>query len=679
MYSQVVHRDKNDLTDYPVVISCLPDHQYPVSDQIVLLGETSDLSVRQKQLALIISKTDVAQDLDDDLYDLTRRYSSVAKRLECSLDFAFCTQALYDDYQPKVAPSVLNDHDSVDGESNELIREFNMIISEAMKLKASDIHVEARPAATLLRLRVNGELITLREWPYAFGLHLINAVYRELNSELEVSFDPKSQQSRVINKNFNNQRIRLRITTTAAAPDGLDLVVQLTILSHSQKTELVELGFNENQIRLLTAGVMRPSGVVVIAGSAQSGKTMTARNLLIDKIQKSKNRIKAITIDAPIENYISGATQLSIEHDNAHQMDIRKISESIDLLDPDILMLDQIKSGDSLRLLASFVNAGHTAITTIQAPSAIGIIDRMAEFGIPRHILGSRDFIGCLVYQVLLPVLCPHCKVALNERSHFNHELINRVDGVINTEEKNGTAIKPIIYTRGDGCVHCHNGVNGQTAVAEVIYPDDKMLTCFAEAKSVEATSHWLNHGGRQIILHGIEKMKAGLVSPEDVEDKLGTLTSHIIFADGIIDSSEIQLLPLEITTKNTGNIISSSAGYCVNPLDEKWHAFSDEDGSDVQTLMNADVINHLIAAESKPIVPIHEKTASVSQVQAMAVEVNHDEINPESLVDESVQLKTSAYSAQVIQFAEVDPPVDLAIDPFQTVFSQISVKAESA
>ena len=201
--------------------------------------------------------------------------------------------------------------------------------------------------------------------------------------------------------------------------------------------------------------------------------------------------------------------------------------------DPDILMIGEIRdhfTGDGLK---KATQSGHQVMTTVHASSALGTVERLADFGITPSVMGSPEFINGLIYQKLMPLLCQNCALSFSEVVSSSHavtadlELASRLESVANLEQDQIKIRNP------KGCEKCKEmGVVGRTVCAEVISPDFTMLRLFRQQASIEAKAYWRslsdmdpnsdNMTGKPVLEHALHKMRKGLVSPHDVEDLLG-------------------------------------------------------------------------------------------------------------------------------------------------------------
>lgn len=426
---------------------------------------------------------------------------------------------------------------------SDFIDQIDSLLKDGTANNISDIHIEVRRDSAVVRFRKHGDLYPRHDWSVQYAKDASLVLYQVMAEEKDITFNPSIAQDAVLDRNLNGKRLRVRVGTIPATPDGFDVVLRL--MPYDEKDVLIsELGYIDDQLLDIEMGMSRPIGVIVLAGVTGSGKTTSLVAMIRNIIKEAEGSIKVITVENPPEQFIRGATQYSVSG-KSRDKDITPYAAAARAalrVDPDIFMVGEVRDMDTAKLLISAVQSGHKVFTTIHAPSGIGIVGRMRSLGIPNDVLGSADFFSALIYQTLIKTICPHCSIPLAEyrESHSNEvrfqKLLRRLAlTVSDLEDQN------IRFVNKKGCKHpqCDNGVTGRTVVAEVIIPDHQMNVFFAEGKDMEALRHFRKNGGRSCLMIGVEKMKVGLLDPYDVEKSLGLLNAEIIMEDGTLNYNE--------------------------------------------------------------------------------------------------------------------------------------------
>ena len=481
------------------------------------------------------------------------------------------------------------------GDDNDVIPMVDGIFIQALKLGSSDIHIEKRADKTTIKMRVNGELSKISTGFPNEGdqiAKIIYQVYTAEGGEAGTTFDPSSPQNGLFDKEFNGQRVRARIATLPANPEGFDVICRLLPFNEDGKAiPLDKLGYSPKEAREVVIMKNKSIGGVIVAGVTGSGKSTTLKNILLGKLIERDGGIKCITVEDPPEYYIPNATQVPVNREttadggsSAFQAAIKATMRS----DPDIIMVGEVRDLETGKLLRGAIESGHQVFTTVHASSAFGIINRLENFGITREIISAQNFISGLIYQKLLPKLCDHCSVSLTNgkiprrhpldkillddieyydidfktieemKAHMNPEdnLIRKLQDAgkisskkairaldtyekINDEDKNNQLLDRIksvadinectIKFRGQGCKECNAGISGRLVCAETVIPNLELLRLIGEGKDSEATNYWKTHlNGKFVLEDAIDKMKEGVVDPLDVEHAFQSLNISV-------------------------------------------------------------------------------------------------------------------------------------------------------
>lgn len=521
-------RRREHIPHHSAVLS-LPNGEVQLSeilarDYAVLL---TDEKARKVELLCSYEKS-VETTIDNDYRSISQR--CVAKNYQVSRVFA--ERAIIGIVYEQALGRAKKSDDEQLRDSSDLQVQYDALLGEALREGVSDIHIEVRRNRALVRFRKNGDLSTHQEWPVAHARKMAMVIYQVIAEEKDVTFNEMVPQNGIVDREIEGQQLRVRIATEPAYPQGFDMIMRLLPMGQSRKVKsLSALGYAPRHIAAMEKATARPVGVTILSGTTGSGKSTSLTTMISQKIEEFEGRIKVITVEDPPEYYIEGATQVPVvrtretKDANPFAAAIRAAMRS----DPDILMVGEVRDEDSAELLIHAVQSGHQAYTTVHAPSAIGIVSRLRSLGVPMDILGSNDFLSGLIYQALVPVVCPACSVPFdvyrasesgNERAQAVVQRILRA--VPRVEQAN------IRFRHREGCPKCRLGVVGRTVAAEVVVPDTTMITYFAEGKDALAWLYFRRSGGKTALDHGIEKMVTGTCCPYDIEAKLGLIDSQL-------------------------------------------------------------------------------------------------------------------------------------------------------
>lgn len=470
---------------------------------------------------------------------------------------------------------------------NELLKYFEQMIGDAIKEKVSDIHIEKKRNSALIRMRKHGILLEYRDISPDYASSLCSVIYNVLAEDKQVQYQEANFQAAAINRVVNGVEVKLRYQSLPTQA-GFDVVLRvLPIGSDDESFENLEsLGYSGTQVKDIIDIVSRPVGALIIAGTTGSGKSTTLKNLLMFVNASQGYRCKIFTIEDPPEYKIPRVSQIPVIRHEKDKDSTR--SPFYDPLvatmraDPDILMIGEIRdqfTGDGLK---KATQSGHQVLTTVHAASGLGIVERLDDFGINPSVMGSPDFLNGLIYQKLVPILCPKCSISFNsliEKGDVSKEIVDLSKRIEDVADFSKDTIK---IKKDGGCSHCKNmGIIGREVCAEVISPDFTMKNFFREKDPVGAYTYWrslsdgrtdsLNMTGKTALEHAITKMRTGKVSPLDIEHNFGPVN------DALRKLRQMKQQSIEHEEQeNKGNNQSSSIQEEFdNPLADGWKDIS--------------------------------------------------------------------------------------------------------
>lgn len=427
------------------------------------------------------------------------------------------------------------------------------IIEDAVVRGASDIHIESRVSRANIFLRINGSRVFYRDLT-AESAHSLGVVLYSVHADAaskETTWDPTNVSDGALQwTTKTGASYQLRFSSAPIYPNGGFHIVIRLLPMEAKGRDLSSLGYTQDQLAMLDIMTSGSNGLVLLCGPTNSGKSTSLQALMGRIYQKRGDTIKMLTVEDPVEYVIPGACQISVARKRRTHVDAHTNSAFTTFLrgtlrqDPDVVMVGEIRDHDSASIVKDLVLAGRKMLATLHTYSALWAYVRLREIGVPWEILTMPGFVAGIVYQRLVPVLCPKCSIPLREGvDRMPKDVLYRVQQVADLSSDD-------IRLRGDGCPSCtHTGLSGQTVCAEFVLPDRVLLRYLAEGNYLEAEKYWRKssvgavNGGVAAISHGIQKMRQGLVSPVDIEDQIGLLTSDLVFSDSMITSHDLNAL----------------------------------------------------------------------------------------------------------------------------------------
>ncbi|WP_436883025.1 GspE/PulE family protein [Enterobacter asburiae] len=390
---------------------------------------------------------------------------------------------------------------------------------EAAKRHASDIHfLIGLEGLTKVQMRIHGDLETLNPLEMDVGMSLASTIVLSMCDVTEKSFNPKRQQDGRVRRGFL-QGLGLFGARYAHTPTEFGLYVVMRILPDDGDNvpTLTDLGFLQEQQRLINRMLTTPEGVIIMSGPTGSGKSTSLRTFSQIYLVHTGGRKRLLTIEDPPEGRIAGAVQTPIIADKndpeaVSYAWVRAISASL-RLDPDSIIIGEIRDASSAKSTLSASRSGHLVLATTHANSSIGILDRLTDsFDIrPGEVMDPQMMVG-LLSQRLVQVLCPHCKIPwVQKKDSLTDDQLALLTRFCDTER--------LAFRDHQGCEHCHRGVVGRKVIAEVIRPDATFMNLLRHEGKMAARSYWVHSlGGITRGMHLQIYLRDGLVDPLDAD-----------------------------------------------------------------------------------------------------------------------------------------------------------------
>lgn len=339
--------------------------------------------------------------------------------------------------------SLTHDHSSDDFLQN--------LISEAKRLKSSDIHIETYEEKCRVRIRIDGMLVeryilSRLEYPA-----IINRI--KILANLDIAEKRLPQDGRI---NFKTSQHQFDIRVSVLPTLYGEKVVLRLLNNDATNIDLFTLGFAEQDLNNYLEGVKRPNGIVLISGPTGSGKTTTLYATL--KLL-NKNTRNILTIEDPIEYTLDGINQVQLKENIG--LTFAAALRTFLRQDPDVIMVGEIRDPETANMAIRAALTGHLVLSTIHTNSAWGTISRLMDMGIPPFLVANT--LNTSVAQRLVRLLCPHCRM----QTAMEHKLYPKSFSPPFQVNQHWVA---------KGCDQCYfTGYKGRKAVYEVIPLDQEL------------------------------------------------------------------------------------------------------------------------------------------------------------------------------------------------------------
>lgn len=518
----------NDLPVHEVVISDtggLLEVAEAFRSNIVVLA-TKDLKPSEKENVDIYFVVEEKFSTSSHFYSLKQRASTgqftLVKTYSASPGLI---SRIYDRQRGKFNDSAQS-NDSTDGKPR---TDSFALIRAAIDKRCTDIHIEIRHKDAYIRFRVDGLLNLHDQMSASDCLSMVGYIYTKMavpNSRSDPVFNELALQSAMIRYTGGAHPVKLRYASYPAL-NGCDFILRVlkdTGTRISDIPTLLDLGYSERQVKELKLASHKIHGAVVMCGGTGSGKSTTIRTLVAH--HPTLNKTKTISVEDPVEYEIPFTSQMSVQRSLTLTGEDPFIAYKRQLVrsDPDRVFIGEVRDTESGSVLKSMVLTGHQVFTTLHANSAFAAFERMSlpEIGIDRSTLTGKSFVTAIVFQMLFPVLCSHCKLPLSKQP----ERKKQMDLL---KHKFGLNTDTMFAQNPRGCPHCkETGISGVTVAAEVMIPDLEILALVAKGLDIEAEILWRKRRktgfddpdttGKTYFEHGLYKVYQGLIDPDYLE-----------------------------------------------------------------------------------------------------------------------------------------------------------------
>lgn len=343
-----------------------------------------------------------------------------------------------------------------------IVRLVNTVITQAVKSKASDIHIEPFEKSVRIRYRIDGELREVMSPGKSTHSALVTRI--KIMGKMNISEKRIPQDGRVETV-IEGYPIDMRISVLPTVY-GEKVVIRLldrnSLVLHKE-----DLGFTDHNLELLEKIMKVPEGIILVTGPTGSGKTTTLYSILKELNQTSKN---IITVEDPVEYRLEGINQVQVN--NKAGLTFATGLRSILRQDPDIVMVGEIRDIETAEIAVRAAITGHIVLSTIHTNDTVSTISRLQDMGIESYLISSAT-VG-IIAQRLVKKVCLKCKTAYEASVEELKILGYPVD-------------EKMTLTKGTGCNACnHTGYSGRTAIHEVLVIDREIRGMISLNKSID-------------------------------------------------------------------------------------------------------------------------------------------------------------------------------------------------
>lgn len=367
------------------------------------------------------------------------------------------------------------------------------ILTDAINMKATDIHFDPTSEDLIIRFRINGDLDEYTTAPDSVKINILTRIKILAGMNITNSLIP---QIGAISFELNNTVHNMRVSSLPIV-DGEKLVVHLSSYAKNIKN-INKLGFSNQNIKKIKELLKKEQGIILITGTTNSGKTTTTYSLLKELNSKTNN---IISIEDPIKMKIKGINQIAIAPEKG--LTYRNILKAVMLQDPNIIAINELIDDETTRSALRASLTGRLVISTMYTKNGYQTISNLLDMDIENYLLSS-NLVG-IISQRMVKKLCPTCRQK-KKTTTYEKKVIK---AIINKD------VDELYYP--NGCEECQNGYISQIPIEETIIIDDELRKAIANNKSRSFIRQIIYTENESIIKNGFEKVLNGDTSFEEM------------------------------------------------------------------------------------------------------------------------------------------------------------------
>ncbi|MBW2017707.1 MAG: type II secretion system ATPase GspE [Deltaproteobacteria bacterium] len=373
-----------------------------------------------------------------------------------------------------------------------IIRLVNLILTQALRRQASDIHIEPYEKEIKIRFRIDGILYEVFSLHKRFHAHIVSRLKVMANLDIAEKRVPQDGRMKI---KAGNKTVDIRISIIPMAHG--ERIVMRVLDKTVSLVGLEEMGLTPKKLKIFKGMIRKNSGILLVTGPTGSGKTTTLYAAL-NRVNSAEKNI--ITIEDPIEYELKGVGQIQVnpKTDLTFARGLRSVLRH----DPDIIMVGEIRDLETAEITIQASLTGHLVFSTLHTNDAAGALTRLMDMGVESFLIAS-SLLG-VVAQRLVRKICPDCKRSFMPETSTLEELGFSKDQA---------------FWKGEGCPMCmHSGYKGRTGIFELLPIDNdirSLVTAGVDAVRIKEAA--VRNGMSTLFEDGLLKVKAGITTLNEV------------------------------------------------------------------------------------------------------------------------------------------------------------------
>jgi type IV pilus assembly protein PilB len=383
-----------------------------------------------------------------------------------------------------------------DESDSPVVKLVNLIIQEAIKARASDIHIEPFADRVRVRYRIDGVLVERDSPPRRLLAPLTSRI--KIMGSIDISEKRRPQDGR-IKMSVQGQHFDLRVSVLPTV-HGQSTVMRILDRTSIQ-VSIKELGFSEEDYKRFQTIIKRPNGIFLVTGPTGSGKTTTLYASLNELNRPDR---KIITAEDPVEYYLPGINQVEVKHQIG--LDFARIIRAMLRQAPNIILVGEIRDKETAEIAVQASLTGHLVFSTLHTNDAPSAITRLGDIGVPPFLIASS--VIAIMAQRLVRLVCPKCK-----------ESYTPPPAEIKAAGYTPEQIKSASFARGQGCNYCHHtGYRGRKGIFELMAMNSTIREMtFNREPTQQIRKRARQTGMRTLLEDGLIKALRGITTLDEV------------------------------------------------------------------------------------------------------------------------------------------------------------------
>ena len=379
-----------------------------------------------------------------------------------------------------------------------IVKLVNMILFQALKMRASDVHIQPYEDKIQIRYRIDGILYDMDSPPKKFQDAILSRI--KVMGKMDIAERRLPQDGRTTTR-FGSNEVDIRISSVPTS-NGERIVMRL-LDKGARLYDLEEIGLTVENTSQFHQSIESSHGIIFVTGPTGSGKTTTLY-AAIKRLNSTEKNI--ITIEDPIEYHLDGVSQIQVNVKKG--LTFAAGLRSLLRQDPDVMMVGEVRDEETARIAIQSALTGHLVFSTLHTNDAAGAISRLLDIGIEPYLVASSCVL--VLAQRLVRLICPECRHEFKPSATDLKRM--KLLGLTPDRLTDGK------LTRGDGCDHCFNGFMNRTGIYEMLPVDEVVRAQIMDrlgAATIKKVA--VERGHRTLRMDGVDKVIKGVTTIDEV------------------------------------------------------------------------------------------------------------------------------------------------------------------